>query len=117
MSEEKPEKATIIVVCCTCPQEKAAELARFVIESQLAACVNILPEVRSIYRWNDKICDETESLLLIKTGQANYAELERSLRERHPYEVPEIVAIPIERGLPDYLQWVASCIGTDACAG
>jgi len=117
VSENKPDKTTIILVCCTCPRDKAADLARFLIESKLAACVNIVPEVRSIYRWDNKICDEAESLLLIKTGRANYAELELRLRERHSYEVPEIVAIPIEQGLPDYLQWVASCLGTDSCAG
>jgi periplasmic divalent cation tolerance protein len=113
---EKPSTTIALLVLCTCPFDKAAELAQFLVETHLAACVNILPEVRSVYRWEGKVCNEAESLLLVKTGQAVYPELERRLRERHPYEIPEIVAIPIERGLPDYLQWIGSCLNTGACA-
>jgi periplasmic divalent cation tolerance protein len=105
-----------LLVLCTCPPDKAAELAQFLVETQLAACVNIVPELRSIYRWEGKVCNEAESLLLIKTERAVYPDLERCLRECHPYEIPEIVAIPIERGLPDYLQWVSSCLKTGFCA-
>jgi len=109
MIEPVSAKTTLLVLCA-CPQDKAEQLAHFLVEMRLAACVNILPEVRSIYCWEGKICNEAESLLLIKTEQAVYPELERRLRERHPYEIPEIVAIPIERGLPDYLHWVNSCL-------
>jgi len=112
---EKPPTTTALLILCTCPPDKAAELAQFLVETHLAACVNILPEVRSVYRWEGKVCNEAESLLLIKTEQVVYLELERRLRERHPYEIPEIVAIPIERGLPDYLQWISSCLNTGSC--
>lgn len=107
-----PSPPTAQLVLCTCPPDKAADLAQFLIEEHLAACVNIIPGLSSIYLWEGKVCNEAESLLIIKTERSIYPELERRLREQHPYEIPEIIAIPIERGLPDYLQWVSSCLNT-----
>jgi periplasmic divalent cation tolerance protein len=109
---EKSSATQTLLVLCTCPPDKAAELAQFLVEAHLAACVNILPQLHSVYRWEGQVFSEAESLLFIKTERATYPELERRLRERHPYEVPEIVAMPIERGLPDYLQWISSCLST-----
>jgi len=80
------------------------------VERRLAACVNILPAVTSCYRWQGSIETAAESLLLIKTDAAHYGELERAVREHHPYELPEVIMVPIERGLPPYLQWVTECL-------
>lgn len=100
-----------ILVLCTCPEgETASELARALVEERLAACVNILPGIASVYRWQGAIETSREALLLVKTERAAYARLESRLRERHPYEVPEIVALPLENGLPDYLQWISQCL-------
>jgi periplasmic divalent cation tolerance protein len=100
-----------ILVLCTCPEGEAAlDLARFLVEERLAACVNVLPGLTSVYAWQGAVETSRESLLLVKTERAAYARLEERLRERHPYELPEIVALPIENGLPDYLQWISQCL-------
>ncbi|CAG1771930.1 Divalent-cation tolerance protein CutA [uncultured bacterium] len=95
---------------CTCPDKLTAEhIARLLVEQQLAACVNILPNVTSVYRWQHQIEQAEEVLLLIKAREGFYTELEQAIKAHHPYEVPEIIALRIERGLPDYLQWIDSC--------
>ena len=95
------------VVLVTCPAEASEKIAMAVMEKHAAACVNILPGVRSLYRWKVKVDDTEESLLLIKTRTALLGELERVVRGVHPYEVPEIVALPITRGYRPYLDWIA----------
>jgi periplasmic divalent cation tolerance protein len=82
-------------------------LARALVEQRLAACVNMLPGTRSIYRWNDSIEEDAEVTLLIKTTAARYAELEQAIRALHPYELPEVIAVPVSAGLPAYLAWIA----------
>jgi periplasmic divalent cation tolerance protein len=82
-------------------------LARTLVERRLAACVNMLPGVQSVYRWRDAIEEEAEVMLLIKTTAGRYAELEQTLKALHPYELPEIVALPLGAGLPAYLEWIA----------
>lgn len=105
------------LVLCTCPEGETAEsLARILIEERLAACVNVLPGLTSVYTWQGNLETSRESLLMIKTEQSRYAELELRLRQRHPYQVPEIVALPIEHGLPDYLQWISQCLHPDTSA-
>jgi len=84
----------------------AAKLAQQIIEARLAACVNQLAPCTSIYRWQGKVESATEILLLIKTTPAAYAQLEKLIREVHPYELPEIIAVPVTAGLPAYLDWV-----------
>ncbi len=86
----------------------ARALAGHLVEARLAACANILAPCRSVYRWDGKIEDAEETPLLLKTTAARYPALEAAIRARHPYELPEIVAVPIERGLPGYLAWVAA---------
>lgn len=86
----------------------ARALAAHLVEARLAACVNILAPCRSVYRWEGTLEDAEEVPLLVKTTAARYPALEAAIRARHPYELPEIVAVPIERGLPDYLAWVAA---------
>lgn len=99
------------LVLCTCPEgETAHSLAKALVSEQLAACVNILPHLTSIYTWEGKLENSAESLLLIKTEKSIYPRLEERLKKLHPYEVPEIIALPIERGLPEYLHWVSLCL-------
>ena len=86
----------------------AERLADLVVEKNLAACVNILAPCRSVYRWKGAVQHDEEHPMLIKTTRERYAALERELRAGHPYELPEIIAVPIERGLPAYLDWVAA---------
>jgi periplasmic divalent cation tolerance protein len=86
--------------------ESATMIAQHLVELGVAACVNILPNVKSVYRWQGKIETAGETTLLIKTTQARYAELEAALTAVHPYEVPEIIAVPIGAALPAYLDWI-----------
>lgn len=97
----------VLLVLCSCPSEEAAtNLAHLLVNNQLAACINIVPGVRSLFSWKGKIEQEDELLLLIKsTGQA-YPELEKTIKKNHPYEMPEIIALPIHDGASDYLNWV-----------
>ncbi len=100
--------AEYCLVLSTCPEGEVAEaLSRFLVEERLAACVNVLPALTSVYPWQGAIEIGKETLLLIKTEKSLYPRLETRLRERHPYELPEIIAIPMERGLPDSLQWIS----------
>lgn len=87
-------------------EKEAMKIARVLVEAHLAACVNIVPKVTSIYEWKGEVCEETELLLMIKTQQNRIEELKATLGEIHPYEVPEFVVLPITDGLPDYLNWV-----------
>jgi len=94
----------------TCPDFQVAQmLATEILKKELAACVNILPQVTSLYRWQGKIETAQEHLLIIKAPTKNYAVIEQFLINYHPYDVPEIIALSIENGLPDYLQWIDSC--------
>jgi periplasmic divalent cation tolerance protein len=98
-----------LLVITNVPDRAVAErLADMLIEKRLAACVNILAPCRSVYRWKDAVQHDEEHPMLIKTTQERYAALEQALRAGHPYELPEIIAVPIERGLPAYLDWVAA---------
>jgi periplasmic divalent cation tolerance protein len=98
-----------LLVLTNLPERAAAErLADLLVEKQLAACVNILAPCRSVYRWKGAVQHDEEHPLLIKTTRERYAALERELRAGHPYELPEIIAVPIERGLPAYLDWLAA---------
>lgn len=105
-----PPGASALIVFVTCPPEAAEGLAAGVVEAGVAACVNVLPSVRSVYRWRGAIERSDEALLLIKTDSNRYAALEAAVRSRHPYELPEIVAVHIEQGLPDYLKWVTDSL-------
>ena len=96
-----------LIILCTCPADDTANrLAESLVREQLAACVNIAAPITSVYRWNGEINRDTEALLLIKSSAAAYPRLERRLREQHPYETPEIIALPVTRGLDDYLKWL-----------
>jgi len=97
-----------LLVLTNLPDRVAAEtLAERLVAQRVAACVNILAPCRSVYRWQGALQRDEEHPMLIKTTGERYAALEQAIREVHPYELPEIVAVPIERGLPAYLNWVA----------
>lgn len=104
-----------LVVLCTCPDRPCANaLAESLVEQHLAACVNILPGVESVYRWEGRIERADEWLLLIKTERQAYAALQDYIGRRHPYQTPEIIALPIVAGSTDYLQWVSSCLRSES---
>ena len=96
----------LLLVLSTCPSAEAETLAENLIAGKLAACVNITA-VKSVYFWKNELIRENESLLIIKTTELLYPNLAARLKEIHPYEVPEIVAIRPDSTWPDYLQWVA----------
>ena len=99
------------LILCTCPDKNTAQkLAHLLVSKKLAACVNILPGITSVYSWEGEIESVQEQLLLIKSNKENYQALETMLFKHHPYEVPEIIAVPIERGLPEYLDWISTCL-------
>lgn len=101
-----------LVVYCTCPDRVVAErIAEAVIDERLAACVNLIPGLTSIYRWEGQMQHDVELLLIIKTRSVVYPQLEARLRELHPYQVPEIIALPIQAGSAAYLNWIAGNTG------
>lgn len=99
---------TLLAISNVPDADTAESIARALVGQGLAACVNILPGVRSIYRWQGAIEDAGEVTIFIKTAAHRYPELEAALRRLHPYEVPELIVLPIATGLPAYLQWVAA---------
>jgi len=105
MSE--PDTVRVLVVITNLPDRAAAEkLADTLVEQRVAACVNILAPCRSVYRWKGAVQHDEEHPILIKTTIERYAALEAAIRAGHPYELPEIIALPAGRGLPAYLDWV-----------
>ena len=104
----------ILLCYCTCPDEACARrIAEALVDEGLAACVNQLPSVRSTYRWEGALCTDSEVLLLIKTTAARFTALKSRLLELHPYEVPELVAVPVSHGHEAYLDWVRQQAGSD----
>jgi periplasmic divalent cation tolerance protein len=98
------------ITLCTCPNKDTAEkIARLLVNDKLAACVNILPGMTSVYRWHEQIESAQEHLLLIKANKNSYQAIETAIKKHHPYELPEIIAVPVENGLPEYLHWIDSC--------
>jgi periplasmic divalent cation tolerance protein len=95
------------VVFCSCPKNHASDLAKIAIQNRMAACVQIIPHIDSYYWWKDEICSDQESLLLFKTDVTMVEDLTNLLKTHHPYEVPEIISVPImSEGNFDYLKWL-----------
>lgn len=102
-----PSDQEILLVMTTITDiEKGKELARQIINKRLAACCNIVPSITSIYRWQDEVCEDTESLLVIKTSKSRFNLLCDLIKARHPYQLPEIIALPITSISQEYLSWV-----------
>ena len=99
-----------IVLSTAGSTEEAQKIARYLVENQLAACVNIVPEIESIYRWRGKVESGSESLLLIKTTSGNVSAVEDAIRELHSYDLPECIAIVIDGGSSEYLDWIGESV-------
>jgi periplasmic divalent cation tolerance protein len=103
------DKVVVLVTCGT--RREAARLARAVVRERLAACVNVVRSpVHSTYRWKGKVETANEVLLLMKTSRRRFAALARAVKRRHSYDVPEVIAVPVERGSREYLAWLADCL-------
>ena len=99
------------LILCTCPNSDIAEqLATLLVEQQLAACINVVNGLTSIYRWQGKVEKNTEALMLIKSSRDHFAKLEKAIQQHHPYELPEIIAVTVDDGSPDYLRWITSSL-------
>ena len=104
--EHLPMSDAIVVLTTLATVEEAVKLVQVLLERRLIACGNILPEVRSIYRWEGKVADEREVIVLLKTKAARVEALELAFGELHPYKVPELLALPVSAGLHKYLEWI-----------
>ena len=102
-----------VVLVTTKDQEQAGMIASSLVESKLAGCVNILPSIRSVYTWEDKVCNESESLLIIKARRESVAQVTAMVKQLHSYTVPEVIALPIVDGSTDYLGWLANVTQKD----
>lgn len=100
-----------LVAFVTCPPDQADRIATAIVESRLAACVNILPTVTSVYAWEGDQHRDSETLLIIKTNRKNYEAFETKIKELHPYDLPEIICVPIELGSQAYLNWLNQSVG------
>lgn len=98
----------IIILVTTSSEEEGRKIAGILIEKKLAACVNLIKDIESIYRWKGKISDEKEILMMIKTRKKLYRSVEEEVKKIHSYEIPEIIALPIISGSKDYLYWMDS---------
>jgi periplasmic divalent cation tolerance protein len=100
-----------LVTLCTVPDRETGErIAQALVEARLAACVNLVPGLSSIYRWEGKVEKQAECLLIIKTTGARFEALQKRVLALHPYDMPEIIAIPISTGSTDYLKWISDSL-------
>jgi periplasmic divalent cation tolerance protein len=106
--------AHTLLTFCTCPNAEIADrIAETLVREGLAACVNLVPGLKSVFLWKGHIERESEILLLIKSTEARFPALSARVRELHPYELPEIIAVPVTAGLPEYLRWVSTCTAVE----
>lgn len=105
---------TYCVALCTCPPKKAEHIAGELVRRRVCACVNVVPGLTSVYEWKGEIERDSESLLVIKTRADRFGELEAAVAALHPYEVFELIALPVERGNAAYLGWIDSLLGADS---
>ena len=109
--DDKRDNEQVLVVYCTAPDQAVAnKIAKQLVADRRAACVNILPGGQSIYHWAGQMCSDNELMLMIKTTRAKYAGLEAALLGMHPYELPELIAVPVEMGSQKYLSWVEDTV-------
>lgn len=102
----------ILILNTTDTRDLAEKIASALVDSHEAACVNIIPGIRSVYRWQGKVCDEEECLLLIKSSAEKFEAVRATIRRLHSYNVPEIIAVPVTAGDPDYLAWLSSSVSS-----
>jgi len=106
---DKTDKRVVFITAAN--EDQAAAIAKALVAEGLAACVNIVPAIRSIYTWKGEVCDDRETLLIAKTSAGRFAALADRVKSLHSYEVPEIIAIPITDGAQDYMGWLARTLG------
>lgn len=103
------------VILCTCPDRTSAELiANTLVTNKLAACVNIVPGITSIYQWQGNLEKSQELLLIVKSRSELFSSVENAILTHHPYELPEIISIPLQNGFPNYLSWIDNNIDENA---
>lgn len=100
-----------LIAYCTCPGDDAVRIARDLVQRRVCACVNVIPGLVSVYEWKGKVEEDAEALLIIKTQESQFGELERAVREVHPYEIFELIACRIDRGHRPYMEWIDSVMG------
>jgi|WetSurMetagenome_2_1015567.scaffolds.fasta_scaffold444146_2 periplasmic divalent cation tolerance protein len=111
MIKQSKEMNAILVLITTSSEEEAAKIAHSLVEERLAACVSIIRNIRSVYRWKGKVEDDSEVLMVAKTKQTLFDPLMNKVKELHSYAVPEIIAIPVTEGSEDYLEWLNEVTG------
>lgn len=104
------KKKYIMVMTTVGSEEQAVVIADALVNKKVAACVNIIPSIRSIYRFKGKVWDDEEYLLIIKSTQSNYNEIEKTITELHNYEIPEILSFPMEKGSRNFLKWIEESV-------
>lgn len=109
MPEHRSADDIMVILSNTESAESAARMARELVQRKLAACVNVIPGVRSFYRWKGEITEDGEHLMVIKTRRSLFDSVRGCLREIHPYDLPEIIGLPLQEGDADYLDWVREC--------
>ena len=105
---KKSAGQVFVILVTVANQEEAVRIGEGVVNAKLAACVNVIPGIQSIYRWKGKVVKSQEALLILKSTKPRYFELEKMIRAMHTYETPEIIALPVKEGLDRYLGWVRS---------
>lgn len=95
-----------LLVLVTCPPDKADGIAHALVEQRVAACVNVVPQLRSVYRWKGAVQHDGEALLLAKTSRDRFEALQQAVLKLHPYELPEVIALTVDRGHAPYLEWI-----------
>ncbi|MEJ2214323.1 MAG: divalent-cation tolerance protein CutA [Gammaproteobacteria bacterium] len=99
-----------IVIYCTCPDIETAErISRLSVEQRMAACINMIPGITSIYTWDGNIQQDQEVLLVIKSTKDRFGDIQNLINDEHPYDLPELIAVPITESSPDYLEWIKQC--------
>jgi periplasmic divalent cation tolerance protein len=100
----------IIILSTTGSEDEASKIAEHLVSSRLAACVNIIPSITSVYRWKGEMNSDREILMIIKTDASRFEEIKTAVRSMHSYETPELIAIPIQQGLQQYLDWITESV-------
>ena len=95
-----------LVVLVTCPPDRAQAIAHALVEERVAACVNVVPSLQSVYRWKGGVQSDGEALLIVKTTKDRFDALKQAVLRHHPYELPEVIAVAVDRGHAPYLEWV-----------
>jgi periplasmic divalent cation tolerance protein len=105
-----PHKTAVIVLSTASTEKEALKIAQALVQREEAACVNMVPMIRSVYRWKGKVCNEAEQLLIIKTTRATLGDVGRTIKELHSYELPEILALPVTEGDENAIRWICETV-------